>query len=779
MSKKGLALRALSILTALFPMACSLRNHSFTAQPAYLSKQSQSQGILSEESAQLNSSTPPLEFEHAVVVTDNDTAFEEKLRLVRTAKEEIDLVYYIFSDDYSSSYFALELLAAAERGVRVRLLVDYFSSYANLDYFLMLEQLGRLGKGSLEVRFFNRPNDTILQDAVYLTMPCEEKTSSDDYRKCAEVKYETIERELAERRLAQGLELAQIPSNYSTYASGLFLSGLYSKDPELMAQALKDGAQFGGAKETGTGSPVPAEEKQARVRKSLEGAKVFWQTRSSNEDAFQKRVAEMKLWLAFLFYGSSLRPLYDKAAAYLPLRRAENGREMLRDWQFLTQFTHHKLLMVDSTRFVLGGRNMADSYHMVNNPLIPGYVFSDTDVLVELKSKSAELRQSFQRLWDYRTMTATLSDVLSHAPNDFAAAKKQAKEQCADTASKTCNEEAFFRNLDPALRIRQASLNLRARARAYEQVYLPRISGERAPNFEIDTEAKVYYLENLPFSKDKAEPEPPRLYQPENGREGESGKHIHASWLASLRQACTLSRAESPQEVVFHNAYFIPPANLLSAFAKMTDGTWDCPHVRLSVITNSPETTDLNVINLAARYLLEAYFSYLNDHRHEARGADFHYYEYQRQGGDAAKSSLSLHSKVNLIGPDVYIGSANADVRSYVLDTNNSLLIRNAPRFKGEYLNWLEGRLGQPSLIKEQTAFFSTLTEEELLAVDRLKIRSVLATILSENSPALEPVAEVVEKILIRLRDLSRKIVERKQDNALHERKYDSMFKLL
>ena len=38
------------------------------------------------------------------------------------------------------------------------------------------------------------------------------------------------------------------------------------------------------------------------------------------------------------------------------------------------------------------------------------------------------------------------------------------------------------------------------------------------------------------------------------------------------------------------------------------------------------------------------------------------------------------HSKVMLFGPDPFVGSANADLRSYVLDTNSGLLIRSAGR---------------------------------------------------------------------------------------------------
>ena len=47
----------------------------------------------------------------------------------RRAKHSLDLAYYIFDDDYSSSRLSQALIDAAKRGVKVRLLVDYFSAY--------------------------------------------------------------------------------------------------------------------------------------------------------------------------------------------------------------------------------------------------------------------------------------------------------------------------------------------------------------------------------------------------------------------------------------------------------------------------------------------------------------------------------------------------------------------------------------------------------------------------------------------------------------------------
>ena len=68
-------------------------------------------------------STGNLPIKSATVITDNDQAFASKLALINAANTHIDLAYYIFSDDHTSSVLAQALINAAKRGVKVRLLL--------------------------------------------------------------------------------------------------------------------------------------------------------------------------------------------------------------------------------------------------------------------------------------------------------------------------------------------------------------------------------------------------------------------------------------------------------------------------------------------------------------------------------------------------------------------------------------------------------------------------------------------------------------------------------
>ncbi|MDJ0786601.1 MAG: phospholipase D family protein [Myxococcota bacterium] len=61
-----------------------------------------------------------------ILLDDNEDALRQRLRLVDAATVSVDLQTYLWSDDATGRLLARRLLAAADRGVRVRLLVDDF-----------------------------------------------------------------------------------------------------------------------------------------------------------------------------------------------------------------------------------------------------------------------------------------------------------------------------------------------------------------------------------------------------------------------------------------------------------------------------------------------------------------------------------------------------------------------------------------------------------------------------------------------------------------------------
>ena len=77
-------------------------------------------------------------------------AFLARLALVRAAERSIDAQYYIWQNDTTGRLLISAVLRAADRGVRVRLLIDDFGSAANDRDLLMLDQ-----HANIEVRLFN------------------------------------------------------------------------------------------------------------------------------------------------------------------------------------------------------------------------------------------------------------------------------------------------------------------------------------------------------------------------------------------------------------------------------------------------------------------------------------------------------------------------------------------------------------------------------------------------------------------------------------------------
>jgi phosphatidylserine/phosphatidylglycerophosphate/cardiolipin synthase-like enzyme len=759
-------------LAALFLSACSTAPTAIDADDAAAG--------LPETQLISYASAPRLDFTDATVLLDNDEAFEQKLKTVRSAQGSLDLAYYIFDDDFSSSLLAQELVAASHRGVRIRLLLDYFSNYSRLDLFRFLEREGSKGPGSLEVRFYNRPTEHIISDAVYLTLGCGEVVPGEDLEACSDAKLAAIELSLERAR-------ADV-RDYNSGGSGLFLSGLYSKSPSIMALAITEGQQLDlSAFRRDPSLPAPTlEEKEKTLEAAIKAAKVYWQARASNPRPFEEAVANIKLGFAFTFFGDRINPLYDALKAYLPLYRLEQGGPALRDWDHLTDFLHHKLLLADGQTLILGGRNVEDKYHMRKNPLLQGYRFMDTDLRVDLLQPSSELSLAFEKIWDFRSMVATLDEVQDHAPNDFVAATRKADEICGSVersqqapGSGDCRSEVFTRYSNVEARLAAAGTALSERAGHYRESYRAAPTEERSPSIPVDRQARLFYLENLPFK-----PKEPgtRAFGARSGKEAESGKAIHAAWMAGMHNACIAATPAHPQRVVLHNAYFLPPANLLEVISDMAFGSLDCSDVELTVLTNSPATTDLRIINFGARYPIKAVADRMAGDDKPQRAARIHYLEYLPTGDEQGQSDISLHSKVSVLGPDLIIGSANADVRSFIMDTNNAVFIGNAPTLQTRYLEWLDGIIGDRAQTVELTGKMRKVSLEQMLQEDRATLQALLERKLSDHTdgeiPA-GPVLDELENILENIYELSAKGLASGPGNAKAKERYDSLLKLL
>lgn len=657
------------------------------------------------------------------IITDNDAAFQAKLDLIRRAEKSIDAMYYIYADDLSSSVMSMALLDAAKRGVKVRLLVDYLTNYSRLDHFSMMEREARKSGGDLEVRFFNRPTRNIIKNAAYLTSGCVGTSLDAPDRACSQAKTANIDAFFTGEKI-DGVEAKSLNiSNRNTGFSGIFLSGLYAKEPDVMAYAVTAGQGIDPDAAMSGGPQLSDEDKD----KLAELGKLYWHAKTGS--GFSGLVARVKLGLAFTLYGDTIDPVFNQFTAVIP-SETPDADAAARDWEYFTQFLHHKFLLVDGRWVQLGGRNVEDSYHMHPTELTHKYVFMDTDLNADL-GQQTQLGDTFERIWGFRTMVAGLDEIRQHAPNEIVAnlhAWNAAQETCKGQGDQemvaTCTGVLFAGKAESLDQREDAAYaRMLDNAATYKNRYEPATAGAW-PSIALPVGAELTYLENLTLKRDARTGALQRQFDTTNGRELQENKHIHALWLSAMKTTCQQSYLDGrTRRVVLHNAYFFPSSNFISALAKMIDGTWNCGNVDIMVLTNSLDTTDLSIVNLFARHGTKAFSEYYRDHRSPDRGARVRYLEYVR---DPNGPWLSLHSKVMVIGDYLFVGSANTDVRSYVMDTNNGFLIRNAPELVNAYLEFVDGLAGDPDRVRYRTAYFAATPREQILEEDIVSLRQML-----------------------------------------------------
>ena len=80
-----------------------------------------------------------------------EQALQIRLHIIRTAREFIDLQSFILRKDDTGELILEELLQAARRGVKVRLLVDQMFSFSDVEYLVALTMAHR----NFEIRFYN------------------------------------------------------------------------------------------------------------------------------------------------------------------------------------------------------------------------------------------------------------------------------------------------------------------------------------------------------------------------------------------------------------------------------------------------------------------------------------------------------------------------------------------------------------------------------------------------------------------------------------------------
>ena len=298
--------------------------------------------------------SPPPRFTGLRLLVDNDQAWQAKRHLIGSAQRTLDLAYFILEVDGSTTRLLLDLVAAAQRGVQVRLLVDYFLTFQQAPVLRCLAE-----QPNIQVRRYNPPSATWVA----------------------------------------ALQAGGIDSDG-------FIKGLMATDGARMARALKGNtllppavAQALAALQAQPGQSVVGFAQQVLAVVSPGGLGAAGDVGDAD--------------------SAALPPAIPDAAAVrmAAVRQVATVITIVRGLKQFFHRCHHKLLLADGQRFIMGGRNLADAYHRTQPPP-PIRAFQDTDILAHdgLPGGSGHC-QTFEHLWTHPlTVDIQRADPLDSRP---------------------------------------------------------------------------------------------------------------------------------------------------------------------------------------------------------------------------------------------------------------------------------------------------------------------------------------------------------------------------
>ena len=94
--------------------------------------------------------------ERAAVIEENADAFEWRLKLIDAAKDSVSFVTYQFREGESTTRLAAALKRAAERGVKVRIIVDGFNDVLRMEGKTFFRAVAAVP--GIEMKIYNRPS---------------------------------------------------------------------------------------------------------------------------------------------------------------------------------------------------------------------------------------------------------------------------------------------------------------------------------------------------------------------------------------------------------------------------------------------------------------------------------------------------------------------------------------------------------------------------------------------------------------------------------------------
>ena len=117
-----------------------------TCSPGMLDRCAMPSPLLELGRADVNAGT-----QHVTLIEYGEDALKLRIHMIRSAQRYIDVQNFILRSDETGNLFLNELLVAARRGVKVRLLLDQMFTFSDLEHLVLLS----MDHQNFEIRFYN------------------------------------------------------------------------------------------------------------------------------------------------------------------------------------------------------------------------------------------------------------------------------------------------------------------------------------------------------------------------------------------------------------------------------------------------------------------------------------------------------------------------------------------------------------------------------------------------------------------------------------------------
>jgi cardiolipin synthase C len=666
-----------------------------------------------------------------IISTDNDQSLQEALRMIRDAEtgDLITLKTYILANDEATALLDKELISAAKRGVEVKMVLDFFSNFKHIDRLNMLRaQAGR----NMDIRFVSGFTSEIILDAIYMTTPC---PGSGDCKKEKERVVETY------RKLHK--EQGVLTLGPATFPAQALLAGIAAKNVGLIKFALAaggmgkpegDGGKLGEEQKEALGeflkmlyraqvqgNPIDKVKLQLAVLLYDEARDVYNKVAKAIPLSRENGAIANKMWEDVTQF------IHHKEIAVIQRARkrvllAAEGRNWENSYR-VNEDVNDPPMGAAAEEFAKTNGIKNDRFRLVEK-----YLFMDMSAFVTIEGSQGEAaveayEKAVTEIGNFRQMVFTLNEANRWLPSNLLNRPDLAQSIYAQVMAENKDkpfEAASSQVSKQFMKASQEQSPIKQRIETEGQATDTKIAKfdafmaqfeKREPvlhrfveelDIKKDRFAQVFYIENKLYHPGVAydanllkkafhwmteQPDGTspvsttiRSYDPLADNEAKHNRNIHGTWIDMIKDsAARAAKSKDGHTLYIDQGYILFPANLMKLLGQLISGEIDGSKLDIVILTNSMKTTDLAPINLLAMHQLKAVFDFLEHHKTAGNKRTLRSITLKEQQLLPNGNKVSRHNKAMWDDLNIWLGSANGELRSWEMDFNNGVLVTDAP----------------------------------------------------------------------------------------------------